>query len=612
MCGILGGVATIQIKDILLQGLQKLEYRGYDSAGIALMEVGGELSNIKTKGKVSGLEKKLENNFSVASTGIAHTRWATHGKPSTKNAHPHLIENRLAVVHNGIIENYQEIKNALLSEHPETEFVSETDTEVAAWYIYYQLTEKNKSLQQAVQKLSSVFEGSYALSLLDKEQPGQLLAIRKGSPLIFGKGRSGLFVASDPIAIVDHIDSMAILEDGDSVLIEEKNYAFFDAKGRKKNLTFESVHDQYRDSGKGSYKHNMHKEIHEQPEKTEKTLRSYSSEKEIHFYSELEEKLSQVRNVHCVACGTSYYALCVARYWIEELCGTPCQVEVASEFRYRKSAVPENTLFLTISQSGETADSLSALKKAKESQLYLTTLAICNSPQSTLVRNADYSLITSAGIEVSVASTKAFTSQLALLFLLALQLSENKKEVTPKEQKRLLKELYQIPSAMSRVLAEEKNIMELSEALFKKPHAIFIGRGSMYPLAQEGALKLKEVSYTYAEAYPAGELKHGPLALIDEQTPVIVISPPTQLLNKLHSNMEEVQARGGVMLVFLDDKQKVKKRDFDKIVRVPSVDPILSPMLYILPLQILAYQVAVLKGTDLDQPRNLAKSVTVE
>ena len=612
MCGIVGGVATIQIKDILYQGLQKLEYRGYDSAGIALMESDGELSNIKAKGKVSALEKKLDRNLSAASTGIAHTRWATHGRPSKKNSHPHLIENRLAVVHNGIIENYQEIKNEIVKEFPETKFISETDTEVAAWYIYYQVTVKKKTLNKVIQQLPSVFEGSYALALIDKKKPSQLFAIRKGSPLIFGKGRSGLFIASDPIAVFDHIESMAIIEEGCSVHIDLNHYTFFDSKGREKKVTFEDVHDQYSESGKGHYKHHMHKEIHEQPEKIEKTLRSYSNEKQIHFYKDLEEKLTQVKSIHCVACGTSYYALFIACYWIEEICGIPCKVEVASEFRYRESSAQENSLFLTISQSGETADSLAALEKAKESKSYLTTLAICNCPQSSMVRNADYSLITSAGIEVSVASTKAFTSQLALLFLLALKLSKNRKKISKKERSRLLKELYQLPEVMSRVLKDEKKIMKFSKILANKSHAIFLGRGSMFPLAQEGALKLKELSYIYAEAYPAGELKHGPLALIDEKTPVIVVSPPTQTLKKLHSNMEEVQARGGVMLVFLDEKQKIKKRDFDEIIKVPYVDYILSPMIYILPLQILAYQVAVLKGTDLDQPRNLAKSVTVE
>ena len=613
MCGILGGVARVQISDILVQGLQRLEYRGYDSAGIALIDSNQKLESIKVKGKVSGLKEKLQKNFSISSVGIAHTRWATHGKPSVKNAHPHVINNRIALVHNGIIENNEEIKEEILQQHPETTFASETDTEVAAWHIYYHiLSNPEKKINHLIEELAQKLDGSYALSMIDLAFPNQILAIRKGSPLIFGQGASGKFIASDPIAIAGHVDSIAVLEDGDAVIIDGDKHTFFDSRGKEKKLPFEESYSQHRDVDKGVYRHFMQKEIHEQPEKVKETVSYYSDEKEMHFRKELQEKIGQAEHIHGVACGTSYHALCVARYWIEELCGIPCQVDVASEYRYRDTAVPDKTIFLTISQSGETADTLAALEKAKQSNLYVTTLAICNSPQSSVIRMAHHSLITSAGIEVSVASTKAFTTQLALLFLLTLQLSKNKNKIPEKEQRRLLKKIHELPKLMSKLINEEKKLEKFSSMMFNKEHAVFIGRGSMFPLAQEGALKLKEISYMYAEAYPAGELKHGPLALIDEETPVIVVSPPSQLLKKLHSNMEEVQARGAVMLIFLDEKQKIKKRDFDFIIKIPAVDQLLAPILYVIPLQLLAYQVAVQKGTDLDQPRNLAKSVTVE
>ena len=609
MCGIVGAIAGRNISAILLEGLKRLEYRGYDSAGMAVLNSQtGQLEHLKRVGKVAELDGALSGSPLPGHLGIAHTRWATHGKPEQRNAHPHLSADRIAVVHNGIIENHTALKAELIAAG--YQFLSDTDTEVVTHLIHREVV-AGKSLEDALKETLKRLDGAYALAVIDQQQPDLLLATRMGSPLVIGVGIEENFIASDPLALLQVTDRFIYLEEGDIAAITRSEIKVEDISGepvtRDAHL-FEHGHDA---ADKGEYRHYMLKEIYEQPDVITRVLEGRVHQGHVLeqvFGSGASELFDQVKMVQIVACGTSYNAGVVARYWIEKLVGIPCMVEVASEFRYRKTVCMPGTLFITISQSGETADTLSALREAKE-QDYLGFLSICNVAGSSLVRESDLAIMTNAGPEIGVASTKAFTSQLVVLMLTTLVLA---RRYGFEGEQEIVAQLEQLVDLTEQVLALDPPIQKMAEHFVDKHHALFLGRGTIYPVAVEGALKLKEISYIHAEAYPAGELKHGPLALVDENMPVVAIAPNNSLLEKLQANLEEVRARGGKLFLFADSKAEVKPGNDLELITLPDVPTIMAPIIYSIPLQLLAYYVACLKGTDVDQPRNLAKSVTVE
>ncbi len=610
MCGIVGAVAERDIVPILLEGLRRLEYRGYDSAGIAVLDNDGCIGRVRAPGKISDLFSALDDDPQSGVIGIGHTRWATHGKPTRANAHPHVCRKSVAVVHNGIIENHE----ALRREQTKTgyEFTSETDTEVIV-HMIHQYLEQGKSLLDAVRAATTKLEGAYALGVISNMDNGHLITARLGSPLVIGVGIGEHFIASDVAALLPVTQRFIFLEDGDVADITKEKVTIYDASGsvvarpvQISQLTADAV-------GKGQYRHYMMKEIYEQPHAIAETLEGRISNKRVleeAFGVGASEIFDQVKGVHIIACGTSYHAGMIARYWFESLAGVPCSVEVASEFRYRYPVVRRNSLIISISQSGETADTLAALQEAKK-RGYGHSLAICNVPESSLVRESDLFLMTRAGPEIGVASTKAFTTQLVSLMLLVIALGR-RHDMTDHVEEALVQHLISLPAKIEEVLALNDKIKEIAEQFADKNHALFLGRGTQYPVAMEGALKLKEISYIHAEAYPAGELKHGPLALVDAEMPVIAVAPNNELLEKLKSNLQEVSARGGQLLVFADASVNVESQEGIEVVSVASVDDCIAPIVYSVPLQLLSYHVAVLKGTDVDQPRNLAKSVTVE
>ncbi|KGE67839.1 MULTISPECIES: glutamine--fructose-6-phosphate transaminase (isomerizing) [Pseudomonas] len=610
MCGIVGAVAERNITPILIEGLKRLEYRGYDSAGVAVFTNAGKLERMRRPGKVSELEQALAGEPLVGRLGIAHTRWATHGAPCERNAHPH-FSGDLAVVHNGIIENHEVLREQLKGLG--YVFTSDTDTEVIAHLLNHKLKD-HSDLTTALKATVKELHGAYGLAVVSASQPDRVVAARSGSPLVIGLGLGENFLASDQLALRQVTDRFMYLEEGDIADIRRESVQIWDINGQ--SVEREAV--QYRDGAeaadKGEYRHFMLKEIHEQPAVVQRTLEGRLSQNQVlvnAFGPQAAELFAKVRNVQIVACGTSYHAGMVARYWLEELAGIPCQVEVASEFRYRKVVVQPDTLFVTISQSGETADTLAALRNAKELG-FLASLAICNVSISSLVRESDLTLLTQAGREIGVASTKAFTTQLVGLLLLTLSLGQVRGTLAEGVEATLVEELRRLPTRLGEALAMDSTVEKVAELFADKNHTLFLGRGAQYPVAMEGSLKLKEISYIHAEAYPAGELKHGPLALVDDDMPVVTVAPNNELLEKLKSNLQEVRARGGQLVVFADEKAGMTNGEGTHVINMPHINDTLSPILYTIPLQLLSYYVAVLKGTDVDQPRNLAKSVTVE
>lgn len=604
MCGIMGAISERDISKVLLEGLRRLEYRGYDSAGIAVIDNQARLKRVRIQGKVQNLADAMQETAIAGNTGIAHTRWATHGKPSEQNAHPHLSHGEIALVHNGIIENHEHLRQQLIANG--YQFTSETDTEVAAHLIHYHY-QQHENLLLAVQTAAAEMQGAFALGVIHQQRPEELVAIRKGSPLVLGFGIGENFIASDALALRSFAQSVIYMEEGDSACITTHEIQVYNSS---RVLAKRPIHTLTSDSeivNKGPYRHFMLKEIFEQSKVITDTIESRINSFEVlraSFGERASHIFPKVKQIHIVACGTSYHAGMIAKYWLESLAGLPTQVEIASEYRYRDVVVPNNTLFVTISQSGETADTLAALFKAKQLN-YLASLAICNVATSTLVREADCVFLTRAGIEIGVASTKAFTTQLAAFLMLAASLCNDDRA------QEVLKQLQELPANCERVLQMNEEIESLASLFVNKAHALFLGRGVQYPVALEGALKLKEISYIHAEAYPAGELKHGPLALVDKDMPVIAVAPNDELLDKLKSNLHEVSARGGQLFVFVDDSQSWKANGA-RLIKVPSCGVWIAPIVYTIPLQLLAYHVAVAKGTDVDQPRNLAKSVTVE
>ncbi|WP_298444624.1 glutamine--fructose-6-phosphate transaminase (isomerizing) [uncultured Ferrimonas sp.] len=610
MCGIVGAVAQRDVSEILVEGLQRLEYRGYDSAGVAILDEQGNLGRARRVGKVKQLRNALTEQPLSGGTGIAHTRWATHGEPSERNAHPHLSCDDIAVVHNGIIENHVELRSML--QGLGYVFASDTDTEVIAHLVHHELKSAD-SLLAAVQVTVKQLHGAYGTVVVDRRQPERLVVARSGSPLVIGYGVGEHFVASDQLALLPVTRRFAFLEEGDVAEVTRREVNIFDIDGNavERDITESNVsHDA---GDKGQYRHYMMKEIHEQPMALQRTLDGRLANGKVideAFGENAAQLLSKVKHVQIIACGTSYHAGMTARYWLEQHANVSCNVEIASEFRYRRSHVFPDSLLVTISQSGETADTLAALRLAKEMG-YMASLTICNVPGSSLVRESDMAYMMKAGAEIGVASTKAFTVQLAALAMLTGAIGAYN-GMSADTQAQLVQSLQALPSKVEQTLALNDDIEALAEDFADKQHALFLGRGDQYPIAMEGALKLKEISYIHAEAYASGELKHGPLALIDADMPVIVVAPNNELLEKLHSNVEEVRARGGLMYVFADVDAKFESDDTMKVIPVPHCDEFIAPIIYTLPLQLLSYYVALIKGTDVDQPRNLAKSVTVE
>lgn len=610
MCGIVGAAAHRNVTPVLLEGLKRLEYRGYDSAGLAVLDHDNRLLRVRRRGKIKALEDALTDSAVVGKIGIAHTRWATHGVPSERNAHPHLAREQVAVVHNGIVENYEELRDDLRTKG--YQFVSETDTEVIGNLVHLYL-QQGMPLIRAVQETCKLLQGAYAIGVISCTEPRCLVAARQGSPLVVGLGESENFIASDVFALVSETQRFLFLQDGDTAELTTDDVRIYDASGTRVDRPVHETKLAADAVERGEYRHYMQKEIHEQPLAIEKTLdgRCFAGKvADEAFGPNAGTMFDQVRSVQVVACGTSFHAGMIARYWMEEIAGLPCDVEVASEFRYRKHVVRPGTLFVTISQSGETADTLAALKEANRLG-YTHTLAICNVPESSLVRESEFSLMTRAGPEIGVASTKAFTTQLTALLLLVLALGR-RNALAEEREIRIVEELLQLPLQIQQALRLEADIMKWAEAFGDKKDALYLGRGPYYPVAMEGALKLKEISYIHAEAYPAGELKHGPLALIDDEMPVVAVAPNNELLEKLKSNLQEVQARGGKLYVFADVEAPLENIPGVKLLRVAQANDVLAPIIYTVPLQLLAYHVALIKGTDVDQPRNLAKSVTVE
>ena len=609
MCGIVGAIAERNVTPILMEGLKRLEYRGYDSAGLAVLDDQGTLQRLRALGKVNALEARLQETPLVGSLGVAHTRWATHGRPSERNAHPHLSGETVALVHNGIIENYQELRERLRSQG--YRFESETDTEVVVHLIDHYL-DREGDLLRAVQRAVAQLTGAYSLGVISYRDPERLMAARVGSPLVVGIGIGEHFIASDVYALVPVTQSFAFLEEGDVVDLSRHGFTIYDRAGNEVHRPISRSEQSVSIADKGGYRHYMLKEIFEQPAVVAETLEGRVHQGRLLdgcFGPEADAVFDQVQGVHIVACGTSYHAGLVARYWLESL-GMPCMVEVASEYRYRDGVMPPGTLFVSISQSGETADTLAALGEAKRRGC-LSTLVICNVAESSLVRGSDLVLMTRAGREIGVASTKAFTTQLAVLRLLTLALGR-RRGLSAQREAELVRELEQLPGKLEQALELNQAIQALSEHFADKQHALFLGRGVQFPVAMEGALKLKEISYIHAEAYPAGELKHGPLALVDADMPVVCVLPKDGLLEKLLSNLQEVRARGGELYLFADSEVGSVAQEDTHVLSLGAVAESIAPIVFTVPLQLLAYHAAVLKGTDIDQPRNLAKSVTVE
>jgi len=611
MCGIVGAIAERNVVPILMEGLHRLEYRGYDSAGIAVLNGTNHLTRLRTVGKVRMLDEALQQTPTTGKIGIAHTRWATHGVPSERNAHPHLSRYGIAVVHNGIIENHDELREEL--KRAGYQFTSETDTEVIAHRIHRHL-QTVRDLFKAVRATVAELEGAYALAVVSEEDPERLILARAGCPVVIGLGVEENFVASDVAALLPVTRRFIFLEEGDVAEIRRKAIRIIDKDG---NTVDRPVHESELSADaaeKGPYRHYMLKEIHEQPRAIANTLQERVANGrllEAAFGPGANEVFKQTQNVHIVACGTSYHAAATARYFLEQLAKVPCSVDIASEYRYRKPLVPGNSLFVTISQSGETADTLAALRLAKQSG-YLSTLSICNVPESSLVRESELVMLTRAGPEIGVASTKAFTTQLAALGMLVVALARHNGSDAERERS-LVTRLIELPALIEKTLQLDPVIHKLAERFADKHHTLFLGRGALYPIALEGALKLKEISYIHAEGYPAGELKHGPLALVDADMPVITVAPNNDLLEKLKSNLQEVRARGGELIVFADPEAGIHPSDGVTVIEMPKhISYFQAPVVYTIPLQLLAYHVAILKGTDVDQPRNLAKSVTVE
>ena len=612
MCGIVGGIAERSITNILIEGLKRLEYRGYDSAGLALINAGQVLRERRV-GKVINLAEAVETSHISGSLGIAHTRWATHGKPTEENAHPHISGN-VAVVHNGIIENYQELKDDL--EALGYVFTSQTDTEVVA-HLVNDALKSTPSLLEAVRQVVPQLKGAYALGIVHTDHPNELITVREGSPLVIGVGIGENFISSDQLALLPITNRFMYLEEGDIARLTRTSIEVF-ANGNRVERPVKELDATVSNASKGEYKHYMLKEIYEQPEAIQQTISQALNGNALRpdFLKNAEVDFSKIQQIQIIACGTSYHAGMIAKYWFEQLIDLPCQVEIASEFRYRSPVIVGNTLYVCISQSGETADTLAALrdtqKRAVTKGLDVVTLTICNVATSSMVRETNYSLLTLAGPEIGVTSTKAFTTQLAALMLLVLKIGQVKNSISTEQVEQITSELWHLPKVILDTLQHNDSILRLAELFTEKQHCLFLGRGTNFPIALEGALKLKEISYIHAEGYAAGELKHGPLALVDNEMPVVILAPQDDMLDKLKSNMEEVQARGGELFVFADVNSGIKGKDRQHVVHVPNVSAVLSPIVYSVPVQLLSYHVAVLRGTDVDQPRNLAKSVTVE
>ncbi|SFN54770.1 glucosamine--fructose-6-phosphate aminotransferase (isomerizing) [Izhakiella capsodis] len=610
MCGIVGAVAQRDIAEILIEGLRRLEYRGYDSAGVAIVNDQGEVTRIRRVGKVQNLAEAVDEAHPAGGSGVAHTRWATHGEPSEINAHPH-ISKHIVIVHNGIIENHEPLREQLRAGG--YKFVSETDTEVVAHLVHWEQQQNGGSLREVVLRVIPQLRGAYGMVIMDSRDPGILVAARSGSPLVIGRGVGENFIASDQLALLPVTRRFIYLEEGDIAEISRRDVTVVDRHGIAVTRPEIESSVQYDAGDKGVYRHYMQKEIFEQPDAIKNTLAgrlNHGSVDLSELGSQANSLLAQTEHIQIVACGTSYNSAMVARYWFEALANVPCDVEIASEFRYRRSAVRKNSLIITLSQSGETADTLAALRLSKQLG-YLGSLAICNVAGSSLVRESNFALMTKAGTEIGVASTKAFTTQLTVLLMLVAKIGRLK-EMDAAMEREIVHGLQALPSRIEQMLSQDKRIEMLAEDFSDKHHALFLGRGDQYPIAMEAALKMKEISYIHAEAYAAGELKHGPLALIDADMPVIVVAPNNELLEKLKSNIEEVRARGGLLYVFADQDAGFSDSEGMRIISLPHVEEVIAPIFYTVPLQLLSYHVALIKGTDVDQPRNLAKSVTVE
>ena len=610
MCGIVGAVAQRDVAEILINGLHRLEYRGYDSAGVAVVNENHELQRVRCLGKVKALDEAVSKKPLIGGTGIAHTRWATHGEPSETNAHPH-VSGTFAVVHNGIIENHEELRELLKSRG--YVFLSQTDTEVIAHLVEWEMRSTD-SLLEAVKKAVKQLTGAYGMVVMDSRHPEHLVAARSGSPLVIGLGIGENFLASDQLALLSVTRRFIFLEEGDIAEITRRTVDIYDTYGKKVDREIHESNLENDAAEKGKFRHFMQKEIYEQPTALINTMEGRINHENVIVDSignGAKGILEKVEHIQIVACGTSYNAGMVARYWFESLAGVSCDVEIASEFRYRKFVTRPNSLLITLSQSGETADTLAALRLAKEKG-YMAALTICNVAGSSLVRESDLAFMTRAGVEVGVASTKAFTTQLVALLMLVTALGKVKGHISAEKEQEIIKAMQSLPAEIEKALAFDTDIEALAEDFAEKHHALFLGRGAFYPIAVEASLKLKEISYIHAEAYAAGELKHGPLALIDADMPVIVVAPNNELLEKVKSNIEEVRARGGQLYVFADKEAGFTPSEGMKIITMPKVNDIVAPIFYTIPMQLLSYHVALIKGTDVDQPRNLAKSVTVE
>ena len=611
MCGIVGAIAERNVSGILLEGLRRLEYRGYDSAGIALLnDSGGKIKDLKAVGQVKKLIKSASKAKLRGALGIAHTRWATHGKPTVSNAHPHNSQKQIAIVHNGIIENHEVLRDKLIEDG--YVFKTQTDSETIAHLIHRARDHGKRSLLEATKRAIKKLQGAYGICVIDNTEPDQIVVARSGSPLVIGVGIGENFVASDPLALGQVTDRFIYLEEGDVARITLDDIEVWHGT-RKVNRKVTKVQARSKDAEKGEFKHFMLKEIHEQPRAIKDTLDGRISDKKVFeqaFGVNASAVFDKAKSIQVVACGTSFHAGQVAKYWLESVARIPCQVDIASDYRYRDIIVRPDTLFVTISQSGETADTIAALRYAKK-QKYLASLAICNVATSSLVRESDFCALTMAGQEIGVASTKAFTTQLVVLLLLSIVLAR-RTSLKASEEARLVKQIAKLPKLIEKTLTLSKEIKRISRQFSDKEHSLFLGRGIEYPIAKEGALKLKEISYIHAEAYPAGELKHGPLALVDSKMPVIAVAPNNDLLSKLKANLSEVSARGGKLYVFADESIKFESDRSCKVINVPNCPDILDPIVFTVPLQLLSYHVAMMKGTDVDHPRNLAKSVTVE
>ena len=610
MCGIVGAVAQRDVAEILVEGLRRLEYRGYDSAGVAVVDAESNLTRVRRLGKVQELADAVEEANVIGGTGIAHTRWATHGEPSEVNAHPHMSGD-IAVVHNGIIENHEELREMLQGRG--YIFESQTDTEVIAHLVEWE-RRTSETLLEALQKTAKQLDGAYGTVAVDRKDPSRIVVARSGSPIVIGFGVGENFLASDQLALLSVTRRFMYLEEGDVAEITRRDVTVIDATGERVEREIVESNAEHDAGDKGKYRHFMQKEIFEQPTALINTMEGRISDTSVITNAigvKAEEILSKVEHVQIIACGTSYNSGMAARYWFESIAGVSCDVEIASEFRYRKFVTRPNSLLVTLSQSGETADTLAALRLAKEKG-YMAAMTICNVAGSSLVRESDFAFMTRAGTEIGVASTKAFTTQLAAMLMMVVSIGRLQGRVDEAHETEIVKALHELPTAIEQALAFDKEIEALAPDFADKHHTLFLGRGEYYPIAMEASLKLKEISYIHAEAYAAGELKHGPLALIDADMPVVVIAPSNDLLEKLKSNVEEVRARGGLLYVFADQDAGFESDENMKIIKMPHVNEVTAPIFYTVPMQLLSYHVALIKGTDVDQPRNLAKAVTVE